>query len=321
MQKKIVFMGTPEFSAQILQSLINSDFIIKAVFTQKDKPAKRGLKLQMSAVKNLALQKNLQVFEPNSLKDESVVSLIKGLEPDFIVVTAYGKILPQNILNIAACINLHASLLPKYRGASCIQTAILNGDEISGVSAMLMNAGLDTGDILKSVEISIKDKKADAVFTEFSKLAASLCVEVLKEFSTLKPIKQDESKASYCTKIKKDDGLIDFKSNSAREIYQKFLAFYPWPGVFLENGLKFIDLELVKEINLNKELSLKPNLNENLKENSNAAQILSIDKEGFLIACKSGVLKIKALQEAGKKVVRASDYLNGKRLKCGAYLY
>lgn len=330
--QNIVFMGTPQFSAVILEALVDANFNIKGVFTQKDKPANRGLKPQMSAVKALALEKNLQIFEPDSLKDEALLKNLKALEPDFIIVAAYGKLLPKSVLELAPCINLHASLLPKYRGASCIQAAILNGDSQSGVTAMLMNEGLDTGDILKSVQISIKDKRADEVFNEFAKLAAKLCVETLKEFSTLKPIKQDESRANYCKKIKKEDGLIDFSTQNAREIYQKFLAFYPWPGIFLKNGLKFKDIKLVENLNenLNNEIlnaagfedlnQTNSNLSSNLNLNLNPAQIVSVDKEGFIIACKSGLLRIKALQEAGKKAVGAVDYLNGKRLKCGAYL-
>lgn len=301
MQKKIVFMGTPKYAAVILNALYEAKFDIVGVFTQADKPFGRKQELKMSEVKDLALQKNIAVFTPKSLKDETVSRQIKDLKPDFIVVAAYGKILPKDILKIAPCINLHASLLPKYRGASPIQAAILNGDETSGVCSMLMDEGLDTGAVLKSTEISIKDKKASILFDEFALQAAGLCVQTLNEFESLKAMKQDDNKASYCTKIKKEDGLVSLEN--AREIYQKFLAFYPWPGVFLKNGLKFIDLELVDE-----------------KENQKIAQILSIDKEGFHLACKKGTLKIKALQEVGKKVLRASDFLNGKRLRCEDYL-
>lgn len=307
--QKIVFMGSPDYAVVILRALL-AEFELVGVFTQADKRANRG-KMSPSKVKEFLSSEEFKalnlkappLFTPSSLKDEAVVSEIQNLEPDFIVVAAYGKLLPKSVLDIAPCINLHASILPKYRGASPIQSAILNGDTQSGVTAMLMNEGLDTGDILKSTEISIKAKRADEVFNEFSSLAAKLCVETLKEFKHLKPLKQEDSKASYCKKIKKEDGLIDIRSQSAREIYQKFLAFYPWPGVFLENGLKFIDLELIDETS-----------------NLNAGQISNISANAFNLACKTGTLKIKALQEAGKKVLRAGDFINGKRLKNEDYL-
>ena len=218
------------------------------------------------------------------------------------MVAAYGKLLPKEILNCAPCINLHASLLPKYRGASPIQQAILNGDEISGVCAMLMNERLDGGAILKSASLNIKNKRADEVFLEMSELAARLCVETLNEFKTLKALPQDESKATFCTKIKKENGLVNL--DNAKELYRKFLAFYPWPSVFLSNGLKFIDIELVDNA-----------------AHERDGEILSVEKEGFLLACKTGTLKVKALQESGKNKVSAKDYINGKRLKSGDSLY
>lgn len=292
-------MGTPAYAARILDELILNDFEILAVFTQADKPVGRKQVISMSEVKSLALQKlpKTPIFQPKSLKDENVIHEISSLKPNFIVVAAYGKILPQGILDLAPCINLHASLLPKYRGASPIQSAILNGDEKSGVCTMLMNAGLDTGDILQSLECEIKGKNAGEVFDLLANLAANLAVKTLKEFDKITPKAQDESKASLCKKIQKSDGLI--KLDSAKEIYQKFLAFTPWPGIFLENGLKFLNLELVDENS----------------EHLRAGEILALENDGFLLACKKGILKIKSLQEAGKKALEARVYLNGKRLK------
>ena len=311
---KIIFMGTPSFAARILQELIDESknsqnlqadksqakFDIVGVFTSEDKAFGRGGGLKQSEVKALMGAKLPQtpIFTPKTLKDEGVIKQIQGLKPNFIVVAAYGKILPKAVLDAAPCINLHASLLPKHRGASPIQHAILCGDEVSGVCAILMNERLDGGAVLASESLNIKDKRASEVFEAFAELAARLCVRVLREFHTLKPTPQDESKASYCAKIKKSDGLVDLKD--AREIYRKFLAFYPWPGVFLANGLKFIDIEFVENA-----------------PNSQAGRILAVENSHFLLACERGVLKIKALQEAGKKVVSAKDYINGKRLKVG----
>lgn len=301
---KIIFMGTPSYAERILDELIACKFSIVGVFTNEDKPFGRKGVLKQSEVKHLAQSKIPQtpIFTPKSLKTSEVLAQIQGLKADFIVVAAYGKLLPKEILNCAPCINLHASLLPKYRGASPIQQAILNGDETSGVCAMLMNERLDGGAILKSASLNIKNKRADEVFLAMSELAARLCVETLNEFKTLKALPQDESKATFCTKIKKENGLVNL--DNAQELYHKFLAFYPWPSVFLSSGLKFIDIELVDNA-----------------AHERDGEILSVEKEGFLLACKVGTLKIKALQESGKNKVSAKDYINGKRLKSGDSLY
>ncbi len=203
---KIIFMGTPSYAERILDELIACKFSIVGVFTGEDKPFGRKGVLKQSEVKRLTQSKIPQtpIFTPKSLKTSEILAQIQGLKADFIVVAAYGKLLPKEILNCAPCINLHASLLPKYRGASPIQQAILNGDEISGVCAMLMNERLDGGAILKSESLNIKNKRADEVFLAMSELAARLCVKTLNEFKTLKALPQDESKASFCTKIKKD---------------------------------------------------------------------------------------------------------------------
>ncbi len=300
MMKKIIFMGTPSYATCILKALLEDEnFELLALFTQPDKAVGRKQILTPSDTKAFLLQKapQIPIFTPNSLKDESVIEQICALKPDFIVVAAYGKILPKAILDIAPCINLHASLLPKYRGASPIQSAILNADENSGVCTMLMEEGLDTGAVLESVECDIRDKNVNEVFEILANLAAKLTLSTLLNYEKLLPKKQDESLATHCKKIKKEDGLVSL--DNAREIYQKYLAFTPWPGVFLENGLKFIELELVDE----------------LKQNAKMGEILELEKESFLLACKQGILRIKKLQESGKKALDGRTYLNGKRLK------
>ncbi|AJC93525.1 methionyl-tRNA formyltransferase [Campylobacter volucris] len=302
--KNIIFMGTPSYATCILKELIKEGFNIQALFTQSDKPVGRKQILTPSDTKKFILENNLniKIYTPKSLKDENIIKDIKDLKPDFIVVAAYGKILPKEILDIAPCINLHASLLPKYRGASPIQSAILNADKISGVCSMLMEEGLDSGAVLESVEFNIEGKKSNEIFDIFSNLAAKLCVSTLNNFYKITPKIQDESKVSFCKKIKKEDGLIEL--NEASVIYQKFLAFYPWPGIFLQNGLKFLDIELFDK--------------DSLQE---SGKILNIENNGFLLACKKGVLKIKILQESGKKALDGKTYLNGKRLKIGDNLF
>ena len=302
--KNIVFMGTPSYATCILKELIKEGFNIQALFTQKDKPFGRKQILTPSDTKKFVSESGLdiKIFSPKTLKDENIIKEVKNLAPDFIVVAAYGKILPKEILDIAPCVNLHASLLPKYRGASPIQSAILNGDKISGVCSMLMEEELDSGDILEAKECDISDKKSNEVFEILSYLAAKICVSTLVNFKNLIPKKQDINKVSFCKKIKKEDGLINL--DNASFIYQKFLAFYPWPGIFLENKLKFLDIELLDK--------------DKIQE---SGKILQIEKDGFLLSCERGILKIKSLQESGKKALDARTYLNGKRLKVGDSLF
>ena len=303
----IVFMGTPEYAAKILRALAEAKFKIAAVFTQPDKPVGRKQILTPSEVKVYAQQylPAVPIFQPATLKDEVVVAQIKELKPDFIVVAAYGKILPQAVLDIAPCINLHASILPKYRGASPIQSALLAGEKQTGVTAMLMDAGLDTGDMLDFAYTPCEDKTAAQLFDELGDLAGELIVRVLRNFANLKPLKQDDAQATHCKKISKSDGLFSFEQ-SAEQIYNKFRALTPWPGIYLASGLKILDLKIMREFCERKF--------------ERAGEILSVDKFGFGVACGEGAIKILKVQEPGKKPVDASAYLNGKRLNAGDIL-
>jgi len=299
----IVFMGTPEYAAKILRALSEAKFEIAAVFTQPDKPVGRKQILTPSEVKTYAQQHlpAVPIFQPASLKDEAARAQIKELKPDFIVVAAYGKILPQAVLDIAPCINLHASILPKYRGASPIQSAILAGEKQTGVTAMLMDAGLDTGDMLDFAYTPCEDKTAVQLFDELGDLAGELIVRVLLNFANLTPLKQDDAQATHCKKISKSDGLFSFEE-SARQIYNKFRALTPWPGIYLASGLKILELELLRD------------------KFERTGEILHVDKLGFCVACGEGAVKITKVQEPGKKPVDASAYLNGKRLGIGDFL-
>ena len=303
----IVFMGTPEYAAKILRALAGAKFNIAAVFPQPDKPVGRKQILTPSEVKVYAQQHlpTVPIFQPASLKDDAVAVQIKDLKPDFIVVAAYGKILPQAVLDIAPCINLHASILPKYRGASPIQSALLAGEKQTGVTAMLMDAGLDTGDMLDFAYTPCEDKMAAQLFDELGDLAGELIVRVLRNFANLKPLKQDDAQATHCKKISKSDGLFSFEQ-SAEQIYNKFRALTPWPGIYLASGLKILDLKIMREFCERKF--------------ERAGEILSVDKFGFGVACGEGAIKILKVQEPGKKPVDASAYLNGKRLNAGDIL-
>lgn len=302
--KNIVFMGTPSYASKILEKIYKAKFNILAIYTQPDKPVGRSQTLTPPDVKKLAIDLGLNdiVYQPKSLKDSGVKEHIKSLNPDIIIVAAYGQILPRDILDIAPCVNLHASILPAYRGASPIQSAILDKNNLSGITAMAMNEGLDSGDILAFSILDITNMNSYELFDKLSIMAANLTIKVLNEYKNINPIKQFDALSSKCKKIKKDDGLVDFSVDSASQIWAKFLAYYGWPGIFTKNGIKILDIEVA-------------NLNGGIGE------ILSINDNGFVVGVNNGSILIKTLQAAGKKSVDAKSYLNGKRLGVGDRVY
>ncbi|WP_170000387.1 methionyl-tRNA formyltransferase [Campylobacter sp. RM9328] len=295
----IIFMGTPEYATDILSEILKAGINVVGVFTQPDKPVGRKQVLTPPHIKTFLNEnyKDIPVFQPINLKEQETHEQIRSLKPDFIVVAAYGQILPKAILDIAPCINLHASILPKYRGASPIQSALLAGETTTGITAMLMDEGLDTGAMLAFAYTNCEDKTSGELFDELGKIAGELIVDVLQNFPTITPQPQDDTQATICKKIKKQSGLFSFDED-ASQIYNKFRAYTPWPGIFLESGLKI--------------LSLKP-----LQMSGKSGEILEISKDGFVVACKSGALQILSLQEPSKKAVNATAYLNGKRLGIG----
>ncbi len=295
---RVIFMGTPYYAKEILQELLNDDSIeVVSVYTQPDKPVGRKKLLTPPPVKLLAQQHGIEVVQPERLRDADAVARIRETECDFIVVAAYGQILPKEVLEHATCINLHASILPKYRGASPIQQALLNGDTKTGVTAMLMDEGLDTGDIITIRECEIlPDDTAVELFEKLTRIAASMTPEVLRNFRDYTLQKQDDSQASYCKKIKKEDGLVAFEN--AEDIYNRYRAFVSWPGVFLQSGLK------LKKIALEESTS------------SNApGEILAIKKEYVRVGCAKGSLRIYKVQPPSKKEMDIAAYINGKRLQ------
>ncbi len=296
----VIFMGTPLYAKVILQKLLeDSEIEVSLVLTQPDRPVGRKKTLTPPPVKELAQSHNIEVLQPLSLKDKAIIETLKSKKADFIIVAAYGMLLPKEVLELAPCINLHASILPQYRGASPIQQALLNGDEYSGVTAMLMDEGLDTGDILAFSFLKTNEAPTLPLMMEkLSFLAADLTVDVIKKFNKLLPLKQLNALASKCKKIKKEDGLVDF--SSAEKLYRKYSAYFGWPGIFLESGLKLHDIELLDRDSTHKE-----------------GEILEIDKEYIIVACKKGTLKIKELQPKSKAKMAAYSYILGKRLKVG----
>jgi len=293
----VIFMGTPDYADLILERLIADDEInVVAVYTQPDKPVGRKKVLTPPPVKVTAQKHNIPLFQPMSLREPEAIESVTNTPCDYIVVAAYGQILPREILDHAPCINLHASILPQYRGASPIQQTLLNGDKETGVTAMLMEEGLDTGDILKIEKVQVPDDMmVEELFETLTQTAADLTVDVLKNFQNYRPQKQDDTKATHCKKITKADGLIDF--DDAATIYNKYRAFTPWPGIYLESGLKL------------KKIALES------KEGSHkAGEILSIEKESIVVGCTNGSLRIYRLQPPSKKEMDATAYVNGKRL-------
>jgi methionyl-tRNA formyltransferase len=295
---KVIFMGTPDYASEILKKLIDDKKIeVISAYTQPDKPVGRKKVLTPPPVKVLANEHNIKVFQPIKLKEEESIKSVLEQECDFIIVAAYGQILPKEILNHAPCINLHASILPSYRGASPIQQSLLNGDEKTGVTAMLMDEGLDTGDIIKIQECKIdEDMMVEELFKKLTSIASDLTVDVIKNFSSYTPVPQDDKKATYCKKITKADGLIEF--DDAKKIYNKYRAFTPWPGIYLKSGLKI--KKMVK-----------------LTEDGEYPQgkILEIGDDFVVVGTTKGALKVLRVQPASKKEMDILSYINGKRLK------
>jgi len=300
-RKKIVFMGTPDYATVIFEKLLEADYNIIALFTQPDKPVGRKQELTPPHIKNFSLENGLSlpIYQPNSLKEKSSIKTIEDLEPDIIIVAAYGQILPKEILDIAPCINLHASLLPKYRGASPIQQCLLNNDEFTGVTAMYMEEGLDSGDILGLKYIKIKkDTVVSELFDKLSNIAADLTIEILENIENIKAKKQNLSLVSHCKKVKKSDGLVSF--NNAEYLYTKYRAYKTWPDIYLESGLK------IKECFFNEIDSI-----------NKAGEIISINSDRIIVGCEQGSIKISLVQPSSKKQMNIVDYVRGKRLELG----
>ncbi|MCD6432554.1 MAG: methionyl-tRNA formyltransferase [Sulfurimonas sp.] len=300
---KIIFMGTPDYAEVILQRIIDTkDMEVVAVYTQPDKPVGRKKIMTPPVVKTLAYENKIAVYQPNRLRDSEVVQELLKIECDYIVVAAYGQILPQEILNHAPCINLHASILPQYRGASPIQQTLLNDDKETGVTAMLMDVGLDTGDILKieTIEVSA-DEMVETLFDRLTVTASDLTIDVLQNFSSYTPKPQVDSLSTHCSKITKVDGEVVFLN--AKEVYNKYRAFTPWPGIYLNSGLKLKKIEL-----------------EDSSSSNNVGQILKIEDKSMVVGCSEGSLRIFNVQAPSKKEIDIISYINGKRLEREDYL-
>ena len=304
---RIIFMGTPDFSVPCLEALINSDNEVVGVFTQPDKPKGRGYELTPPPVKVCALNNNLPVFQPASMRNGEALEIIKSLNADLIIVVAFGKILPKEILESVkyGCINIHASLLPKLRGAAPIQWSILNGEKETGVTSMQMDVGLDTGDMLIKKAVAIDENiTAEELFDKLSAMGAEVLIETIEALKNneLKPEKQDNTLSNYAPIITKDICPIDF-TKSAKEVHNKVRGLYSWPiATTVINGKKF-----------------KIHKSKILAENfvGNPGEIVD-NNNRLVIMCGDGIcVEILEIQAEGKKKMDTQSFLRGQRIDKG----
>lgn len=297
----IIFAGTPEFAAITLKALIKSEHTVKAVYTQPDRPAGRGQVLRPSAVKEVAIKHNLPLFQPETLKSSDEQEKLKKLHADLMIVVAYGLILPKPVLCIPrlGCINIHASLLPRHRGAAPIQRAILAGDDKTGITIMQMDEGLDTGPMLYQKECPIfLDDTSGTLHDRLAELGAESLLKTLQTLEDIKPKSQDSELATYAHKISKEEARIDWNQN-AEQILQHIHAMNPWPIAYAQCG--DIHLRIFSACILKNNSDKKP------------GEILKAEDEGLEIATKTHVLRILTMQLPGGKVLPVKDILNSKR--------
>ena len=307
---KIIFMGTAELSCASLEKLArDKNFSVVAVVTQPDKPKGRELKLTPSPVKVLAEKLNLPILQPLKARDEEFINQLREFKPDLMVVVAYGQILPQTILDLPrfGCLNVHTSLLPKYRGAAPIQWVIANGDAETGVTIMKMDAGLDTGPVLSVRRTPIlPSDDSQTLHDRLGRLGAELLAETIPDFvaGKISPQPQPVEGSTYAAKIKKEDGQIDWNS-PAEKIWNRLRAFTPWPGAFT-----FLPAEPKPHL-------LKIWKAEVVAKNGQPGAVLSADKTGIVIGCGQNALRILELQREGGKRMTAEQFLIGHPLKAG----
>lgn len=296
---RIVFAGTPEFAAASLHAIVAAGHDVVAVYTQPDRPAGRGKKLMPSPVKAEAIEQSIPVFQPLTLKDEEAQAELAELNPDLMIVAAYGLILPKVVLEIPAygCVNIHASLLPRWRGAAPIQRAIQEGDAETGITIMQMDVGLDTGDMLlkATCPISASTNGGD-LHDRLAELGAQCILEYLDKRGSLRLEKQDETLATYAHKLTKAEARVDWQ-NDAEAIARSVRAFNPWPVSYTETGKERVRILEASVANSSSEAT--------------PGTVLEKSKNGVMIQCAKGALNIVRLQLAGSKAVSASDFVNG----------
>ena len=305
---RVIFMGTPDFATGTLEKIVLAGHEVVGVVTQPDKPKGRGKTLMPTPVKEVAVKYNLPVYQPKKVREPEFVEVLRGLKPDVIVVAAFGQIISKEILEMPkyGCINVHASLLPAYRGAAPIQWAVINGDKESGVTIMQMDEGIDTGDMIEKVVVPIaEDETGGSLFDKLSQAGAKLCVKVLQDLEDGKAVREkqpEESTTPYARMIDKKMGAIDWEK-PAKEIEQLIRGLNPWPSAYTR--LQGKTLKIWKA--------------EVLLEHSQEApgQITEVTKDSIVVQTGQGRLKILELQLEGKKRMDAASFLRGYALKEG----
>lgn len=306
---RVLFMGTPHFSAEILKSLLSHEYNICGVFTQPDKKVGRKQIMEKSPVKILAEENNIPVLTPHRLDQEAIMAA-KDFNPGLIVLVAYGKILPQAFLDLPrmGAVNIHPSILPKFRGPSPIQNALLDGEKITGTTIMLMDAGMDTGDILKQKTIEVfPDETYFELEEKLIRLSSHLLLEVLPDLIDQKivPQKQNGEKATYCKMIQKQDGQIDWHA-SAEMIYNKYRAFADWPGIFTFWNSKRLKLNRISLASIE-------------TSDHQPGEIFESDDD-ICVQAGSGAIRIEEVQLEGKPNMKISDFVNGQKKFIGSFL-
>lgn len=308
---KILFMGTPDFAESCLKALVENGQNVVGVITQPDKQKGRGMQVQFCDVKRYALEKNLAVYQPMTLKDDAILPLLEELCPDIIVVVAYGKILPEYVLKFPkyGCINVHGSLLPEYRGASPIQRAVIDGKKITGVTTMYMDKGLDTGDMLLKHEYEIgENTNTGKVFDDLAKIGAQLLLETLEglERGTITPEKQDDSKATYAEKIFKEECAVSFDETS-ETVHNKIRGLFPFPGAFCYHCGKMLKL-------------CESRIYKYSSPEGKSGEVVGLSKDGILVKCREGAVFITKVKPEGKGIMNAIDLINGRKIAMGDIL-
>ncbi len=309
MKKRIVFAGTPEFALPALRVLCKSEVDLVAVYTQPDRPSGRGRKLTASPIKQFAQSHNIPVYQPESFKKKEELDRLRDLQAHMMLVIAYGLILPQAVLDmpVIGCVNLHASLLPRWRGAAPIQRAIEAGDTVTGVTMMQMEVGLDSGDMLASVEIAIEaDDTGGSLHDKLAQLAGVLLMENLDELlrGKLKPTAQDDTKACYAHKLHKQEAGLDWRKD-AKSLARKVCALNPWPIATAELDDQVLRIHKAHAIDGSTE--------------NNPGEIIRVDNDGIVVAAAENLLVIDYLQKRGGRVMTAAEFINGACLHVGQH--
>lgn len=308
---KVIYMGTPDFSVPPLEKLIENNYEVALVVTQPDKERGRGREVSMSPVKQCALKHNIPVFQPQKIRESEAVEYLRGFGADIFVVAAFGQIVSEEILNMPkfGCVNIHASLLPKYRGAAPIQWSILDGEEYTGVTIMKMAKGVDTGDIYSSKSVKIEDDEtADSLFDKLTYVGAELLIETLPkiENGSLIPTPQDESLSTHTSKITKEMGKIDWSFDAARiERYVRGLNSWPSSYSYLDKKTLKIWKAKVTDVSTKKEIP---------------GAIVEVSKDYFVVATKDYGVALYEIQLEGKKRMTVHDFLLGYRIEKGTVL-